>query len=175
MKQPFCTASLHQGESPKFLQPYPKAALLEGGTQHLTGMVPPSCPLSHSSEHPCEGTDSAEEAAMGIKAHEGTVAPLLSVHPSPRSALCEQHLTWRGGFSTWGASSPRTTGQAQDVCLDSRGRSMPPSCPAPSHSHLILPDRAGTTVRALLKGEAVTTQPPLLTEQCTHCHFLKRP
>lgn len=59
VKQPSCTGSLHQWESPKFLKPYPTTALLEGSTQHLTGMVPHTCPLSHSSEHPCEGTGPA--------------------------------------------------------------------------------------------------------------------
>lgn len=46
VKQPFCSGSLHQWESPKFLWPSPEKALLEGSSQHLTGMV------SHTIHHP---------------------------------------------------------------------------------------------------------------------------
>lgn len=55
---------------------------------------------------------------MGIKPHEwGCGSAALSAHQPQVCPLlpCEQYLTWRGGFSTWGASSPSTseqTGQA---------------------------------------------------------------
>lgn len=59
VKQTFSTGSIHQWENPKLLRPYPKEAQLEESSQHLTWMVPHTCPWSHSSEHQREGTGPA--------------------------------------------------------------------------------------------------------------------
>lgn len=112
---------------------------------------------------------------MGIKG-SGVVALLLSVHTSPRSALCSpESNTSPGGEGAAPGDPPplpqvRKEAKTHDGCLASRVRSMTLSC-LPSHSHL-LPNREVTTVRALLTA---TTQPLLQTEQWIHCHFLKRP
>lgn len=188
VKQPFCTGSLCQCESPKFLRPYPKTAVLEESAQHLTQTVPHTCPLSqscHSSEHPREGMGPAllpgtphAWQRMGIVS--GVVALLLSAHTSPRSALCSpaSNTSPGGEGSAPGERPPppqvRKQAKPHNVCLAPRVRSMTPSYPASSDPHLP-PDGAVTTVRALLKGETATTQPLLLTEQGMHCHFLKRP
>lgn len=115
VKQPFCTGSLHQWESPKFLRPYPKEALLEESSQHLPWMLPQACPSSqhcHSSEHQREGTGPALLAGIHTPSRGGgsdgdcseglwlccsqsTPAPGLSSAPQPAAPHLQgrvQHL-----------------------------------------------------------------------------------
>lgn len=146
------TALLHwftpPGKSPKFLQPYPKPALLEGSTQHLTGMAPHTCPLSHSSEHPCEGTE--DEAVMAVQPQGGGLWLCCSQCTLPQVCPllpCEQHLTCREGSAPGEPPPlPQVSNRPSSGCVSGFQREIrTPSCPASSHSHLLLhPDRAVT-------------------------------
>lgn len=75
---------------------------------------------------------------MGIRG-SGAVALLLCPHQPQACPLLprEQLLTWRGGFGTWGASSPSTweeQAKPHHVWLAARVRSMIPLTPIFSFS-----------------------------------------